>query len=108
MQALSDMQFSTRALYVPDKHSVLVPASELSFDDAKWMKEEDKTGARRLVHPKLSNEVCLIFIFNASHLLCDSVLMIHFRDNSKELRKVAQCRSATGTCPVMLRQPAQV
>lgn len=47
------MQFTARTLYVPDKHNVLAPASELSYDDAKWM----KTGAR-LVHPKLSNEVC--------------------------------------------------
>ena len=47
------MQFAARTLYVPDKHSVLAPASELSYDDAEWM----KTGAR-LVHPKLSNEVC--------------------------------------------------
>lgn len=57
MQALSDMQFSARTLYVPDTHGVLVPASDLSYDDAKWMREELKTGARRLVHSKLSNEV---------------------------------------------------
>ena len=57
VQALSDMQFSARTLYVPDTHGVLVPASDLSYDDAKWMREEVKTGARRLVHPKLSNEV---------------------------------------------------
>ena len=63
---------------MPDKRSVLAPASELSYDDAKWMKEEDKTGARRLVHPKLSNEVLLILIFYASHLLCDSISMIDF------------------------------
>lgn len=57
LQALSDMQFSARMLYVPDNYGVLAPASELSYDDAKWMREEDKTGARRLVHSKLSNEV---------------------------------------------------
>ena len=51
------MQFAARTLYVPDTHGVLVPASDLSYDDAKWMREELKTGARRLVHPKLSNEV---------------------------------------------------
>jgi hypothetical protein len=57
MQALSDMQFSARTLFVLDERGVLAPASELSYDDAKWMSNKDKTGARRLVHPKLSNEV---------------------------------------------------
>ena len=83
LQALSDMQFSARTLYVPDTHGVLVPASELSYDDAKWMREELKTGSRRLVHPKLSNEVSRPCHFTAPNHTTATMLMLVYRCSFK-------------------------
>ena len=55
VQALSDMHVGAEKLYVLDSRGCLAPASDLVYNDAPWVPDQQS----RFVHPKLSNEVPL-------------------------------------------------
>ena len=55
MQALSDMRVGAERLYILDSRGCLAPASDLVYNDAPWVPDQQI----RFVHPKLSNEVLL-------------------------------------------------
>ena len=50
------MRVNADKLHILDSHSVLAPASDLVYNDAPWVPDQQI----RFVHPKLSNEVCLL------------------------------------------------
>lgn len=50
------MRVNADKLYILDSRSVLAPASDLVYNDAPWVPDQQI----RFVHPKLSNEVCLL------------------------------------------------
>ncbi|BDA44284.1 probable Sacsin [Coccomyxa sp. Obi] len=53
LQALSDMHVGAEKLYILDSRGCLAPASDLVYNDAPWVPDQQS----RFVHPKLSNEV---------------------------------------------------
>lgn len=55
MQALSDLHVGAEKLYILDFRGCLAPASDLVYNDAPWVPDQQS----RFVHPKLSNEVLL-------------------------------------------------
>ena len=66
VQALSDMRVKAEKLYILDSRGVLVPASELVYNDAPWLPDQQFS----FVHPKLSNEVHL------PDIVCQSIQMV--------------------------------
>lgn len=75
VQALSDMRVKAEKLYILDSRGVLVPASELVYNDAPWLPDQQFS----FVHPKLSNEVLL------PDIACQSIQMVMVCQQTRKL-----------------------
>ena len=67
-QALSDMRVGAEKLFILDSRGVLVPATDLVYNDAPWLPDQQFS----FVHPKLSNEV--VFIDQIMLSICFDIL----------------------------------
>jgi hypothetical protein len=87
-QKLEDMKKELGVMYLPDRQSVLAPASSLAFDDAPWISAQLTSrgaGGMRFVHKAVDVKAAVLFgarslreqLFSGDAMVCPSASSVH-------------------------------